>query len=214
MMLIPKVNIEGENTFSSIEAKLDQLPANHIAHANWTNNDHYPEVSFKMAHDGENLFLQFKVKEDEVRAVSQGNHSEVWRDSCVEFFISFDDSGYYYNLEQSCIGQALFGYRKDRNNPTYASEEVMNAIKRLPSLGGENFELKKGDFEWTLLTVIPSSSFWKEKFSTLDGIKAKANFYKCGDNLTTPHYLSWEPVNVEQPNFHKVEFFRQLVFEG
>lgn len=213
MLHIPKIDIDGEKTFSSIEGKLDLLPANKIAHENWTNLNSYPEVAFKVAHDGEEMFLQFKVKEDEVRAVAQGNHTEVWRDSCVEFFISFDDSGYYYNLEQSCIGQALFGYRKDRNDPSYAGDDVMRGIKRLPSLGGENFELKKGEFEWTLLTVLPVSSFWNQDFKTFDGLKARANFYKCGDNLSKPHYLSWAPVEVEQPNFHKVEFFREISFE-
>lgn len=212
-MIVPKIKFEGEKMFSTIESKLDLLPPNKIAHANWTDNEKYPDVTFKIAHDGNEIFLQFKVKEDEVRAVAQGNHSKVWQDSCVEFFVSFDDSGYYYNLEQSCIGQALFGYRKERPNPTYASDEVMAAIKRLPSLGGYNFELKQGDFEWTILSVIPSSSFWNNNIKTLDGLKAKANFYKCGDNLTNPHYLSWAPVNVEQPDFHRVDFFREITFE-
>ena len=213
-MQIPKIIFDGEKTFSSIESKLDLLPESRIAHANWIKYDRYPEVSFKMAHDGDSIYLQFKVKEDEVRAVANGNNSEVWEDSCVEFFISFDDSGYYYNLEQSCIGQALFGYRKEKNEVEHADETIMDTIKRLPSLGGYNFELKKGDIEWTLLSVIPVTSFWKSNIKTLDGLKAKANFYKCGDKLTYPHYLSWSPVEVEQPNFHRVDFFRDITFEG
>lgn len=213
-MHIPKISFDGEKTFSVIESKLDLLPENRIAHANWTQNDSYPTVSFKWAHDGENLFIQFKVKEDEVRAVAKGNNSAVWEDSCVEFFISFDDSGFYYNLEQSCIGEVLLGYRKNRNEVEHAPDEVINAIKRLPSLGGYNFDLKQGEFEWTLLSVIPVSTFWKSDIKTLDGLKAKANLYKCGDKLTTPHYLSWNPVEIENPDFHRVDFFRKITFEG
>lgn len=213
-MQIPKIKFEGEKTYATIESKLDLLPPNRIAHANWTNNDKYPEVTFKVAHDGVEMFLQFKVREDEIRAEQYGNNSKVSQDSCVEFFVSFDNNVHYYNFEQSCIGQALLGYRKDRPNVTYASDEVMHAIKRLPSLGGENFELKKGDFEWTLLTVIPASSFWESNIHTFDGLKARANFYKCGDKLTIPHYLSWAPVDTEQPNFHRVDFFQEISFEG
>lgn len=213
-MHIPKITFDGEKTFSIIESKLDLLPETRIAHANWTNNSHYPEVAFKWAHDGENLFIQFRVKENEVRAVAKGNNSEVWKDSCVEFFVSFDNSGYYYNLEQSCIGVALLGYRKLKNESEHAPDEIINAIKRLPSLGGYNFEKKKGDFEWTLLSVIPVTTFWKNDLKSFDGVKAKANLYKCGDDLTTPHYLSWNPIEIENPNFHRVDFFRDITFEG
>lgn len=213
-MNIPKIIFEDEKTFSSIESKLDLLPENRIAHANWIKYDHYPQTSFKIAHDGDNIFLQFKVKEDEVRAVASGNNSDVWNDSCVEFFISFDDSGYYYNLEQSCIGQALLGYRKNRAQVEHADDITLDAIKRMPSMGGYNFNLKKGDFEWTLLSVIPIASFWKNDLKTFDGLRAKANLYKCGDKLTKPHYLSWAPVEVEQPDFHRTDFFRDITFEG
>lgn len=40
-----------------------------------------------------------------------------------------------------------------------------------------------------------------------------ANFYKCGDKLQTPHFLSWNPINLEKPNFHCPEFFGTLNFE-
>lgn len=38
----------------------------------------------------------------------------------------------------------------------------------------------------------------------------KANFYKCGDGLTVPHYLSWSPIVTEKPDFHRPEFFNQI----
>ena len=41
----------------------------------------------------------------------------------------------------------------------------------------------------------------------------KANFYKCGDELQTPHFLSWNPIQIEQPDFHRPDFFGTLEFE-
>ena len=40
-----------------------------------------------------------------------------------------------------------------------------------------------------------------------------ANFYKCGDKLQTPHFLSWNPIDLEKPNFHCPEFFGMLRFK-
>jgi hypothetical protein len=40
-----------------------------------------------------------------------------------------------------------------------------------------------------------------------------ANFYKCGDELPTPHFLSWNPIEWKEPSFHRPEQFGKLIFE-
>ena len=42
---------------------------------------------------------------------------------------------------------------------------------------------------------------------------SKANFYKCGDNMPQKHYLSWHPIEIEKPNFHRPDHFGTLYFE-
>ena len=39
------------------------------------------------------------------------------------------------------------------------------------------------------------------------------NFYKCGDETVQPHYYSWNPVELVDPDFHRSEFFGKLYFE-
>ena len=39
----------------------------------------------------------------------------------------------------------------------------------------------------------------------------RANFYKCGDKTAHPHYLSWSPIHTEKPDFHRPEFFGELI---
>jgi hypothetical protein len=36
------------------------------------------------------------------------------------------------------------------------------------------------------------------------------NFYKCGDKCMHPHYLSWSPIGLPEPNFHCPEFFGKI----
>ena len=41
----------------------------------------------------------------------------------------------------------------------------------------------------------------------------RANLYKCGDKLCSPHFLSWSKVELEKPNFHSPQFFGELTFD-
>jgi len=212
MLAIPRMNINPKD-YKSITDNLETCNENQISYVNWKEEYPFkPDVSFKIAHNGEYLFLQYFVKEKEIMAHVVVDNGPVYTDSCVEFFISFPDSFFYYNLELSCIGKALFGYRKDRKSPMYAEVDTMQSIKRYPSLGTEPFVLKKGNFKWNILVVIPASAYWQSGLTTFNGLKAKGNFYKCGDNLPDPHYLSWNPIYTPEPDFHRPEYFHEIVF--
>ncbi len=80
-----------------------------IACCNWASDYPYaPTASFRMFHNGEYLFVRYDVAEDCTAARVAEDNGEVWTDSCVEFFISTDDKG-YYNFETNCIGKLLLG---------------------------------------------------------------------------------------------------------
>jgi hypothetical protein len=64
-----------------------------------------------------------------------------------------------------------------------------------------------------MLIVVPVSAYWQSGLETFRGVEARGNFYKCGDNLTIPHYLSWNPVEAEMPNFHMPFYFGDIHFE-
>ncbi len=188
-------------------------PVQKIDNNNWPSEFPYsPNVEFTISHDGDNLKINFTVSEKYTKAEITDNNGEVWTDSCVEFFISFDDKG-YYNFEFTCIGKMLLAFRKTKPEPTYASEQVIASITRKSSLGEENFAERVGDNQWNLEVVIPRTAFFEHDFDTLSGLEPSANVYKCGDNLSEPHFLSWNPIDTPSPNFHVPEFFRAIKFE-
>ena len=41
----------------------------------------------------------------------------------------------------------------------------------------------------------------------------RGNFYKCGNQLPKPHFLSWNPIPTDNVQFHCPEFFGELDFE-
>ncbi len=209
-LIIPKLTV---NTSDIIADKLSALPGNKINIVNWP--DEYPskpEVSFSIAHDGQNIFLQYKVHEEEILGLVTEDNGEVWTDSCVEFFIAFDDQS-YYNIESTCVGRVLLGYRETEGQTEHASSDIMESIQRCPSLGFANRQKEQGDFHWTLTLMIPRTAFWKSNIETFEGLHVRGNFYKCGDNLSTPHFVSWTNINTPDPSFHQPAFFGELIFE-
>lgn len=215
MKIVEKIDVQNINSPSLIAEQLLHVQEEPINCINWEKNfPSAPLVSFKIAHNGSHLFLQYNVEENEILAKTEEDNGPVWTDSCVEFFISFDNSPFYYNLESSCIGKVLLGYRQSKDDVVHGSKEVMEQIKRFSSLGSTPFDKKKGNFAWSLILVIPATAFWKSNIQNFNGLEARANAYKCGDDLTIPHFLTWKPIANETPNFHLPQFFHNLKFEN
>jgi len=182
-----------------------------IDHKNWVEAEDI-KVSFSIGHDGSNIYLSYEVEEPQVRAVNTAFNSPVWEDSCVEFFFA-PEGDFYYNFEMNAIGTLLCGYGKDRHSRKRLDDKILRKVHTKSSLGRDAFE-KTGDIRsWKLEARIPIEVLIFSKIENLSGMKARGNFYKCGDKLDHPHYLSWKAVQTPDPNFHLPEQFGQLSFE-
>lgn len=184
-----------------------------IDHVNWPNVPYKPDVRFKIAHSGTEIYLQYIVKERYIRAKYKNDNDPVWTDSCVEFFFSPVDDGSYYNIEFNCIGTGLIGFGHGKQNRERAGIEITSKVERDSSLGNDAIPSKEGNFSWTLTLIIPVGAFFGHDLTNLSGLKARGNFYKCGDELKKAQYVSWQPIVFERPNFHLPEFFGELQFE-
>lgn len=188
------------------------IPFVACATANWDAFPYKPKAEFRIAHTADAFLVQYKVTEDCVRAKYGNDMGSVYTDACMEFFSSPTSDGYYYNVETNCIGTVLLqsGTQKVREN---APQAVMDQIKRWSSLGREPFELRNEPTTWTLALIIPYSIYYNHEIKNLDGQTITANFYKCGDELCKPHYLSWKAIDVPRPSFHQPSFFGTLEIE-
>ena len=45
------------------------------------------------------------------------------------------------------------------------------------------------------------------------GVTWRANFYKCADETSQPHWLTWNKVDHPTPNFHLPQYFGQIKFK-
>ncbi|SMO46108.1 Carbohydrate-binding family 9 [Saccharicrinis carchari] len=184
-------------TERGFEGKIDQL--------NWKEYSYKPAAKFKLAHNGQYLFILFNVDEKNVRATYVNDNDSVWEDSCVEAFISTEKGGEYFNFEFSCIGTALAGVGKHRDDRVRMSQSKTSLIKRETSLGKEIIGKENVDAQWWLLAQIPFDMIKVEKGQTI-----YCNFYKCGDETKYPHFVSWQPIDTPKPDFHQPKFFGEL----
>ena len=209
---------------AEIGAAMDEagVEYNWIDVAQWPerNNGYKPEVRFRIAYSQQMLFIEYYVKEANIKALySEDKDSKPFKDSCCEFFFSPECNNNYYNMELNCIGKGTFAFRRGgRKGPKIAyGEEIMKRIFRYSTLGEAPIETsgkENGElFEWKLTVAIPLDCFTETPMEALQGKTMRANFYKCGDDMPKPHFLTWNRIELEKPDFHTPDFFGALTFE-
>ncbi len=210
-LTVSKINIE-ENDFENIFLSMRDYTSNSIDSVSWDKFNYKPAVDFCIAYRLNNIYIHYRINEKYIMAKTNVNNGDVWKDSCVEFFVAPENDGVYYNFEFNCIGVILLAAGISRNNREYASDLIIQKIYTKSTLGNISFEETTGDFNWELSIIIPSECFFKHKIYNLENKIFKANFYKCGNGLKIPHYLSWNIIKTPAPDFHMPEHFGILKF--
>jgi len=180
--------------------------------------EHFPRVEAKVAYDSERIYIIWKVDDQYIRAVAKEHQGPVFQDSCVEFFFIPDNLGgtEYFNLEMNCGGTMLFHHqdfkKKGSINITKDDINQMNVAHSMPRLVKK--EIQEAT-TWYLEYSIPFSILanYYQLQAPKSGSVWKANFYKCADKTSHPHWLTWSEVDHPTPRFHLPEFFGTLVFE-
>ena len=180
---------------------------------------HLPRTEAKLACDDEAVYVIFRVEDRYVRAVAGKHQDVVCTDSCAEFFFAptGDVADGYFNLEMNCGGIMLFNFqlipRKD-SVPVAESdlariEVAHSAPRRIDPEIGE-------PYTWSVEYRLPFAILANYLPSAVPpgaGTVWRANFFKCGDNTSRPHWLTWAPVDRPRPDFHVPEAFGVIEFE-
>ena len=201
----------------NLPAVLDASDAewHQIVHVNWPEKFPYcPDVRFRIAHNGISILLEYQVTEQQVKAEVKEDNGKVFRDACCEFFLRPQADGHYYNMETNCIGTMLMEVGMKRGlSREMAPAHILSRVDRWASLANCAGPLPSGTCTWQLALVIPCSTFFKDHIKDVSGMTMTGNFYKTGDGLDVPHYVSWSPIHTPNPDFHTPTFFGKIEFE-
>ena len=174
----------------------------------WPNFKHFVKANYTIAHNGNAIFLKYEVQENYLQANATTN-GEVHQDSCVEFFITLDGNDNYCNLEFNCLGNSKIGYGSSRSDRILVDSDLVESIASVSKIKTHIINSKKA-FAWEIILVIPLTVFCYSNLNSFKGVRAQGNFYKCGDDLPQPHYLAWNLIKADEPDFHRPDFFGEL----
>ena len=159
----------------------------------------------KLCYDDTALYVFQHAQESNVRAEYTAPLSPVHEDSCMEFFFSLTGDGRYVNFEINPNACMELGFGPDRHERVRlchkAEKETFRPVcTRTPD-------------GWTAEYRIPLSflRILYPEFTLRSGVSFRANCYKCGDKTPRPHFLAWNAVETAAPDFHRPEFFGEMI---
>lgn len=195
------------------------LPAAEVNQFLPQSSDHRPRTVVRLAYDAKNLHGQFVVEDRFVRCIRTGYGSEVWKDSCVEFFVEPRPGRGYFNFEFNCGGAFLVNHITD---PTRAPGGF-KAFTRLPEAAARTVGVQSSlpsvvepervePVMWTLEFSIPLHLFapYVGPLGDVAEQSWRGNFFKCAEDNSHPHWAAWSPV--DEFNFHLPRCFGELRF--
>lgn len=201
--------VDQTTPFGSVAPLLESKRSHQINIQPWPEYHDLLKVSFKIAHGNDCIYIKYNVEEREVLARFNNTNDPVYKDSCVEFFIAFGDDQSYYNLEFNRLGTCLGGFGVPGETRSSLPADLLETIKCKDRILRE---APGSTTNWTLTVMIPIQVFCFHQPGILKGRSCRVNFYKCGDDLTQPHFLTWKNIIAPKPNFHLPEFFGDAVF--
>ena len=169
---------------------------------NWAGYGDCPNTTAKLLYNDYGIYVRFETDEKPLLARFSGQNDAVCRDSCMEFFVRFNENDpRYFNFEFNPFGTMYLALRTSRNDSEHPLEDK------------KYFNVKSyvDEEKWVLQFTIPFEFADKK----LGGHTQKmyGNLYKCGDETENPHYASYYPVLTEAPDYHRPEYFGEFILE-
>ncbi len=184
------------------------VPAAEICHYRWLTG-YAPVTTARLVYiEGERFVLRMCCAESEPRAIYHDYMDPVYTDSCMEFFADWLSDGRYINMEMNANGALLSCIGAGRHDRT-----------PVKNLGGDIFPVcaARGADTWSVTAEIPlgllASILGVPALTVASGFAFRGNFYKCGDLTAAEHYGMWNPVGTAQPDFHRPEYFGELIVD-
>jgi hypothetical protein len=210
-------SFDQHSSAEALSATLNAVTRQQLLYTPWKEFSERPIVSFAMAHGEGAIFLKYFIEEKTLRSTYLNPNDPVYKDSCVEFFISFEGEELYYNFEWNCAGSCLAGFGKGKDRALLPAADILK-IKHYSQIRSSSSGPLAGitgtadSIQWEITLIIPADVFIHHRLRTFSNMKGRGNFFKCGDELPQPHYLAWTQIVSPAPEFHLQEYFADIVF--
>ena len=178
-----------------------------IATENWKGYSYHPYCTAQLEYVKDKGFQVLLTCYESAPLQRYKNFMDpVWTDSCLEFFANFapQNTDCYLNFEMNSAGAWLVGFGPRRDGRVVP--ECFQNYQKPPKA---TVEADRWSVKLFLELDVLKELFGD--FTPEDGYRFRGNFFKCGDETPAEHYLSWNPIEIEEPDFHRPDFFGDFV---
>ncbi|HUT61594.1 MAG TPA: carbohydrate-binding family 9-like protein [Phycisphaerae bacterium] len=189
--------------------KIDEYP--------WYTAGAKQATAVRALYDDEALYLQFLCEDRHIFAEVTELNGPVCKDSCVEFFATIepDRRPDYFNVEFNCCGTRLGKWGSQRHGRKDITPAQAERIEVATSVPGPTKADSPNDDGWWLAVKLPLdllSEFTGVRVRPASGTRWRGNFYRCGGR-SDPQLACWNIIEWARPDYHRPEFFGEIVFE-
>ncbi len=197
-----------------------------VSHFHPASSTHRPRTEAKLRYDAQGIYGIFQVEDRYVLCTHSEYGSPVCQDACVEFFVQPKPDKGYFNFEFNCGGTLLTSFIEDPtwiNDPARPGEEF-ERYTPLPAEDAAPIQIcatlpplidpeRQEPVTWRLEFQIPFSLLegYIGSLGDVSGQTWRANFYKCADACSHPHWGAWSPIG-DELNFHRPDVFGTIHF--
>ncbi len=186
-------------------------------------SDHRPRTRAKLTYTAEGLLVFFRVADRYVVSTRTNFQDAVYKDACVECFVQPKPDKGYFNFEMNAGGTLLLTYIED---PT-RTPDGFKKFSRLPAAADARVPRyhslprvvapeAAGPVDWCVEYFIPFALLaeYVGPLGPIAGQTWRANFFKCADDSSHPHWASWAPLPADfAGGFHRPDCFAPIRFE-
>lgn len=177
---------------------------------NWKSYPYLPVTVFDIARGEDSLYIRFFCRGNSLCALNQLDGSPVHQDSCVAFFMKKPHESVYMTFYFNCLGVCNAARRISRVEKVSVGPDEYARIRRYSTVRPPAFSEKRGLYSWELVVAVPFDIMGLNPDNLPE--KIYGNFYKCADGTTHPHYVSWSPIHLSEPDFYCPEYFGEICF--
>lgn len=183
----------------------NEIPWTKVEHQMW-GTDTDITMAAQLCYSDEGIHVHLQAQEAHIRAEEPIPYGMACQDSCMEFFFCPEENdSRYFNIEMSASGCAYIGVGHNRYDSVRLLPESGNALK--------NLRINRTADGWEVYYTF-SLEFIRIFFpgcELYEGKKLRANLYKCGDFTVQEHYIAWNFLDVQTPDYHLPEWFGEMI---
>lgn len=171
----------------------------------WT-DDYGIRMKAQIAYDDDKFYVHMIAKEKNIRNEITDKLGSVCRDSCMEFYFQPANEKRYFHFEINYNCVFYIGIMTERKNDTRLIRKDMSIF---------NARTSKTEDGWQVNYEIPFDFLrvFVPDFRPKSGDYLRGNVYKCGDDCVDSHWMSWNKVETQTPDFCREEYFGLMHFE-